>query len=192
MTQPKKTTAIGERARAVISFVAAIALFGMAALFYFSGSTVFAFVSVLPALFGLLMLYSTIHSLLAAGTPPTTIRLSREPLPRGTPVDVIIRQTGPVRLQSLRANLICERRVRKPGHKTSEITIPCQQNFFESLERCEVSQMAPRDFAGTVTVPADGEASCQGTDFTVLWRIEVWGQVEGRADFMRPFDVEVV
>ncbi len=192
MTPPEKTTALGERARALINFVAAIALFGMAALFYFSGSTGFAVVSVLPALFGLLMLYSTIHSLLAAGTPPTTIRLGREPLPRGMPVDVIIRQTGPVRLQSLRANLICERRERKPGRKTSEITIPCQLNFFDSLESCEISQMAPRDFAGTVAVPADGEASCEGVVLTILWRIEIWGQVEGRADFMRPFDVEVI
>lgn len=39
MTPPEKTTALGERARALINFVAAIALFGMAALFYFSGST---------------------------------------------------------------------------------------------------------------------------------------------------------
>jgi len=86
MTRPEKTTALGERTRALISFIAAIALFGMAALFYFSGSNVFAVVSALPALFGLLMVYGSIHSLLAAGTPPTTIRLGREPLPRGTPV----------------------------------------------------------------------------------------------------------
>lgn len=139
-----------------MSFVAAIALFRMAALFYFSGSDVVAVVSVLPALFGLLLLYRPLHSLRAAGTPPTTSQLGREPLTRGTSVDVIIRQTGPVRLQSLRANLICERPERKPRRKTSPITIPCQLSFFDRLERCEVSPLSPRDFVGKVIGPVEG------------------------------------
>jgi hypothetical protein len=43
-----------------------------------------------------------------------------------------------------------------------------------------------------VTVPSEGEPSCETPRVKIRWRIEVWGKVYGAADFMRPFPIEVV
>jgi len=190
MSAPEKQTALGELPRAALSLFVCACLFGMAALFFYSGSKLFAVAAALPALLGLLVFYGFVHSLLAAGTPPTTISLSREPVPRGEPITVTIRQTGPVVLESLRANLICER-IERPTGRSRAMTYPCQLNFFDSGRR-EVPRMDTTVFAAPLTVPADLEPSTFSPELKILWRIEIWGKVVGRADFMRPFDLEVV
>lgn len=181
---------MGELRRAAVSFFVAVCLFGMAALFYFSGSTLFMVVSVIPALLGLLVVYAGIHAIFASATPPTTISLDKEPLIRGQSVGVVISQTGPVQFESLRANLICEHIV-KPIGRSRTITYPCQDNFFDSGP-CEVPRLDEQKFHAHVTVPADAEPSRDEAGLTIEWRIEVWGKVLGRADFMRPFVIEVI
>jgi hypothetical protein len=189
MKPPEKSTAFGELQRAALSFFVLICLFGLAALFFFSGSKLFACLSIVPGMFGLLVLYSGIHSLLAAGTPFTKLTVQPEPLPRGTGIEVTIRQGGPIRFHSLRANLVCERITGKGGDR--EITYPCQLNFFDS-GRCEIARHDTREFAATVTAPHDAPPSREEPLETVAWRIEVWGKVQEGADFMRPFEIEVV
>lgn len=186
----EKNTSLGEFRRAATSFFAALCLFGMAALFYFGGDgTFFSFIAIVPALTGLLLVYNGIHSLFASKTPPTSMILNTEPLPRGTSIDVVIRQAGPVRLHSLRANLVCER-IKDPTERR-EVSYPHQIHFFDS-GRCEIAALDTQEFQATVIVPADAEPSCKGVNLIVKWRIEVWGKIDGGADFMRPFDIEVV
>lgn len=186
---PLQHTDFGEKPRAAVSFFAMFCLFGMASLFFFSGSLLFRCLSVLPALLGLLLLYNGIHSLFASRTPPTALKLDATLLRRGQSTGVVIRQEGPVLLESLRANLVCERIVRRTG-KSRTITHPCQANFFDSGP-CEVARMDMREFRATAPVPADAEPSLISVGLIVSWRIEVWGKVRGNTDFMRPFDVEV-
>ena len=183
-------TSMGEGTRAGFSFFAMGCLFGLAALFYSAGEPPFTWVSIVPALLGVLLLFNGIHSLLASRTPPTTLTLGSCPVRRGESVSVTIRQEGPVALESLRASLICERIVRETK-KARIITYPHQLNFFDSGS-CEVGSLVPHDFPTSVTVPADGEPSIQYANLIVEWRIEVWGKVRGSADFMRPFIVEVI
>lgn len=189
MKPPEKSTSFGELQRAALSLFVLVCLFGMAALFFFSGSKLFACVSIVPGLLGLLVLYSGIHSLLAAGTPPTTLAVQPEPLPRGTTATVSIRQGGPVRFHSLRANLVCERIAGQGGDR--KITYPCQLIFFDS-GRCEIARHDTREFIATVTAPNDAPPTGEEPFQTVAWRIEVWGKVHDGADFMRPFEIEVV
>lgn len=186
----EQQTDFGEKPRALVSFFAVICLFGLAALFFFaSGSLLFQWASVVPALLGGLLLYNGIHSLFAARTPPTTLQLDTAPLRRGRATGLVIRQAGPVLLESLRASLVCERIVRRTG-KSRTITHPCQANFFDSGP-CEVPRMDVEEFRATVEVPPDAEPSLISAGLIVSWRIEVWGKVRGNADFMRPFEVEV-
>ena len=41
-----------------------------------------------------------------------------------------------------------------------------------------------------LSFPQGGEPA--GARLVINWRLEVWGQVKGNADFMRPFEIEVV
>ena len=192
MSDPEEQqTEMGEKSRAALSFFVLLCLFGMAALFFYSGSLLFQCASVLPALLGLLVLYSGIHALFASRTPPTTLKLDAAPLRAGQATGLVIRQTGPVVFESLRANLVCERSERKTGQKSRTVTFPCQENFFDSGPS-EVARMGVQEFRATVAVPADAEPSLDQVGLRIVWRIEVWGKVKGNADFMRPFGVEVV
>jgi hypothetical protein len=187
----EKDTSLGERGRAAGSFFCALVLAVLAALFLFSGSKLFAWVAVFPALLAGLLLYAAIHALLASGTPRTTIVLGQEPLRRGVSTSVRIRQVGPVSFQSFRANLICERIARAPGAKSRSITYPCQTNFFDAGPLA-VPRLHVEEIDAELTVPSEGEPSCETPRVKIRWRIEVWGKVHGAADFMRPFPIEVV
>jgi hypothetical protein len=187
----EKDTSLGERSRAAGSFFCALVLAVLAALFLFSGSKLFAWVAVLPALLAGLLLYAAIHALLASGTPRTTIVLGEEPLRRGVSTSVRIRQAGPVSFQSLRANLICERIERAPGAKSRSITYPYQINFFDA-HPSTVPRLHAEEIDGELTVPFQGDPSCETPRLKIRWRIEIWGKVDGAADFMRPFPIEVV
>jgi hypothetical protein len=192
MSDPEEQqTVMGEKSRAALSFFVSLCLFGLAALFFYSGSLLFQCVSVVPALLGLLVLYGGIHALFASRTPPTTLKLETFPLRIGTTTGVVIRQAGPVVFESLRANLVCERSERQSGRKSRTVTFSCQENFFDSGP-AEVVRMDVQEFRAAVTVPADAEPSREEPGLRIEWRIEVWGRVKGNADFMRPFAVEVV
>ena len=192
MSEPEEQkTNMGEKSRAALAFFVFLCLSGMALLFFYSGSLLFQIASVMPGLLALLMIYTFFHALFASGTPPTTMKLDVAPLHVGQSVGVLIRQTGPVLFESLRANLICERREKPLGKKNTVVTFPCQENFFDSGP-CEVGRMDIQEFRATIKVPADAEPSHYGGTLKILWRVEIWGKVKGRADFMRPFDIEVV
>ena len=144
-----------------------------------------------PGLFAFLLLYSAVHFVLAARNPPTTLRLDAPQFERGQPLVAVIRQQGPIEMQSLRANLVCERTGKSKVHRNHLVTFPYQLNLFET-GRFSVGRIDSREFPVNVTVPAEGEPTTDAVELQVRWRIEVWGKVEGRADFMRPFDITVV
>ncbi len=185
-----KTTTFGELRRALASLGCAVVIGGLAALFYASGEQPFKAVSVLPALIALFLLYNTIHSLLAARNPASTLTLERDTMQPGETTSVLIRQAGPIRLHSLRANLVCERSEREFPDRTRAVTYPCQLNFFDSGP-CDVRYAASREFHTKVTIPQDAEPSLMSAGLCIEWRIELWGKVAGGADFMRPFALEI-
>ncbi|CAN5692792.1 hypothetical protein BH09VER1_BH09VER1_04240 [soil metagenome] len=187
----EKSTTFGEFRRAAASLACGLIIAGLAALFFASGVPPFNWLSIVPGLLALLLFYNSLHSLLASQTPPTTLKLDLKSLRPSQSTDVIIRQPGPVRLHSLRANLICERITKEFPNTTRSITYPCQLNFFDSGP-FRIPEAATKDFKAELTIPPDAEPSLESLELIIRWRIEVWGKVVWRADFMRPFDIEVV
>jgi hypothetical protein len=185
----ERQTDFGEIPRAVTSLFVSLVLFGMAVLFFFAGEGgVFTYVSALPAILGLLVFYTFFHSLFASRTPPTTLLLALDSLPRGKDIPYTIRQYGPVRLESLRGRLVCEKSVRRD--KSRDLTYPYQIEIFDTGP-VEVALHDTMDHPATLHIPADAEPTTDQVGLRIEWRIEIWGKVIGRADFMRPFRVVV-
>jgi hypothetical protein len=187
----EKETDLGERSRAAGSLFCALVLAVMAALFFLSGSKLFAWAAALPALLAGLLLYAAVHALLASVVPGATIVLEGEPLRRGISTSIHLRQAGPVSLQSLRANLICERIERPSGAKSRSISYPYQINFLD-VGPLAIARLDVEEISAELTVPSEADPSCERPRLKIRWRIEIWGKRDGAADFMRPFSIEVV
>lgn len=188
MPEGDKKTNLTETQRAGCSLFCALALAALSALFYISGDPVFRWAALVPALLALLMLVNMGHSLLARSVPATTLTVALEPLQRGQPAGVRIHQAGPVSLESLRVNLVCEVITRKG--KQRWFSYPFSIALFEA-RNVEIGY-GTEVFACDVTVPLEGEPTTEEPQRRVTWRLEVWGKVRRRADVMRPFEVEVV
>lgn len=189
MNSPSRTTSFGEKPRAAACFALAPVLGGLAALFFWSGSALFAWAALVPAFFAALLVYSGLHALFASANPPTTLSGGKGWYHPGEAAHLEIVQQGPILLESLRVNLVCERSERKVG-SSRQVTYPCQDNLFDSGP-AEIPRLGEERFRFTMTVPSDAELSSNTGRVHVSWRLEVWGKVRGRADFMRPFDLEV-
>jgi hypothetical protein len=148
---------------------------------------------------GLLLLYGAIHRKLSAKTPPTIVEAPDDTLRRGASVELLIRQPGPVRLASLRANLVGEERwITRPRHGRDR-HVNWQSKHLGTFNFLEYGEAAidtkPLEVFATLEVPREIAPSHppRGDDRrTIAWKIEVWGVVRGRADFLHAFDVTVV
>ncbi|GAB4179879.1 MAG: hypothetical protein Fur0032_20630 [Terrimicrobiaceae bacterium] len=154
-THRERHTDFNETQSAWVSLFLAFVLSGMAVVFFFAGEGgLFSYVAILPGFFGLLLAYGFIHSLLASATPPTTILLATETLSPGKESSLTIRQQGPVRMESLRANLVCEKSVRRG--KNRDLTYPHQIPVFDSGP-FDVTLQDTREFSAVIPVPSDAE-----------------------------------
>jgi hypothetical protein len=192
-------TSMTEGKRAAGAFFVALILFGMAALFYFGGDEgpgpdKFQAVAVLPGLLGALLLYSSIHALFGTRNPQVTITIGDNPVPRGRPVEVQVHQPGPVKLSSLRVNVVSEEVTiyyPRPSKRRRLSKFPYQENHLD-FGPAEIPRGETRTFSGTITIPPHVEVRSEEPNRTVSWRLEVWGKVEGGADFIHRFEVELV
>lgn len=186
-----------EGGRAGMSFFVTLVLFGMAAVFYYGGDQgpgpdLFQGLSIIPALLGLLTLYAGIHALFATRAPETTITLDVHPLPRGEAVEIRIHQPGPLKLSSLRLNVVAEEVTvysPSPGKTARRVSYPYQENHLD-FGSAEIPAGETRVFSGTITIPPHVEVAGE-PGRSISWRLEVWGKVVRGADFMRQFEVTV-
>jgi hypothetical protein len=155
------------------------------------------------ALVGLLLLYSGVMQQFARATPETIVTAD-VPFVRGRRASVTIEQPGPVSLISLRVNLVGEEKwatSRSGRSATSGMTRRDTSWHTKHLGTFNVLSVNDVDVGpeplvahGELDVPQDLEPSRErhGDDRrSVEWRLEVWGKVRGRADFMHPFVVIV-
>lgn len=147
---------------------------------------------------GALMALSTVHQLLAVRSPETMVMIDAGDLVAGSSVRVRIVQPGPVRLYSLRANLVGEEirfatRIDDSGvpHRTRTARSLGTYHFFEQKD---VTVLSGEQWQGeaTLVVPADALSTESNDHHTVTWRIEVWGRVRLWPDFMHPYVITVV
>jgi len=192
-------TSMTEGKRAAGAFLVALLLFGMAAGFYYGGDEgpgpdLFQVAALLPGLLGALLLYSAIHALIGTRNPQVTVTISDNPIPRGRPVEVQVHQPGPVKLSSLRVNVVSEEITiyyPRPAKRQRRFAYPYQENHLD-FGAAEIPKGETRTFSGTIIIPPHVEVRSDEPNRTVSWRLEVWGKVEGRPDFMHRFEVELV
>jgi hypothetical protein len=148
--------------------------------------------------FGLLVLWSFIRQLGAAGLKETVVEISREPLQPGETAKICLIQPGPARLKSLRANLLCfeERthRVWNSQRKLHEDRTEERLVTTENLVDAQHLSIPVGDVWHEVrefTLPSDARVAGTVDGLTVRWKIEVWGTGYALASFMHPFPVDV-
>jgi hypothetical protein len=148
------------------------------------------------SLVGLIVAILGIKMFLATRVPETIVEVDRMPVRAGELFRVTVRQPGPVRLESLRVNLVGEqltsREVWREGKRRTDIDrrVIHQDNI---LDVGNITILSGEEIAreGNATVPVVVTlAEIEGVK-GVVWRLEVWGRVRGWADFGHPFVVQV-
>lgn len=132
----------------------------------------------------LFLLYAGIHQLFSLKSPVTEVEMEHKKLHRGRRTAFLFRQRGPMQLESLRANLVGTRTVRR--NKSTFQEDLGTFHFFDS-GAVTIDEMVPFQRNGHLDVPEDIDPSGN----SVSWSIEVWGKVRGRADFQHVFPVDV-
>ena len=149
------------------------------------------------ALVGLLMVVLGIKMFLMTRLPETIVEVDKMPVRIGEPFQVTLRQPGPIRLKSLRANLVCEqittREVWRGGRTRTDRDrrIIHQANVLD-LRDAAVGPGEQIVRHATVNVPADVKLADIDGPKEIIWRLEVWGRVRGWADFGHPYVIEVL
>jgi hypothetical protein len=133
---------------------------------------------------------------LALRLPETIVEVERMPVRAGKPFRVTVRQPGPIRLQSLRLNLVGEQLTRRDvwrnGRRRTDTDrrIVHQDNVLDLRDiTIMLGDEATRQ--GEATVPAAVRLADIDGQKRVVWRFEVWGRVRGWVDFGHPFVIEV-
>ncbi|HET7435561.1 MAG TPA: hypothetical protein VFN10_12710 [Thermoanaerobaculia bacterium] len=148
-------------------------------------------------LVGLLLLYSGIHQFFARrGVKETVFAIDSLPVRRGVPVKATILQQGPLRLESLRANLVCfeiETRLVKTRNGRSREQFTKQIAEGNLLDEGEIDIAAGETLERSflMTVAPDARPTSVKGDFAIVWKVEVWGRVKAHPDFMHPFVIRV-
>lgn len=146
-------------------------------------------------LVGLLLLYASLHQALAKRSPETMVEVEHFPFQAGEKMRACIIQPGPVKLSSLRANLVClesgrtgqgrRRRRRSPSHH-----LLYQHNVLD-LQDVVVRSGETFEQMVTLEIPAEARKSGREQGVEITWRIEVWGKVKNWPGFMHPFTIWV-
>jgi hypothetical protein len=140
------------------------------------------------AFFGVLLLLSAIHQTFALRTPLTIVETDSDVFQRGKHVRLYFRQPGPGSFESLRANLVGQESWHTGSGKRRQRHVHNLGTFhvFDS----GAFEVLDHDFQRSVTfqVP-DLPRAAHGRMET--WTLEVWGKVNGRADFQHVFPVNV-
>lgn len=136
------------------------------------------------SLVALLLLYTAIHQIFSLKSPVTDVSIEHRKLRRGQRTAVLIRQRGPMELESLRANLVGTKTIRR--NKSTFTEDLGTFNFFDSGP-VTIDETIPMQRNAHLDVPKDIDPSAAN----ISWAIEVWGKVRGRADFQHVYPVEV-
>lgn len=150
------------------------------------------------SLVALVLVYSGIHQFFAQqGVKETIFELEDLPVVRGEPRNGIVIQEGPIRLQSLRANVICMEETRKEVRRDGTTRI---ERFYKMIWDTNVLDEGETTLDDherlqrnvVIEIPRSCKPSGeQGGNKAIEWRVEIWGRVKGRPDFMHPFVIEV-
>lgn len=144
---------------------------------------------------GVLVLIGSIHQAFAMRSAETIVEVEPAEFRPGQSVRIRVTQPGPLRLQSIHANLAGEqttiRFVNRDGGKVSRTTKYLGPYRILEIDgqRIAMGESVGREAMFQVPEVAPSYESPEGN---LRWKIEVWGRVGLRPDFMHPFPVNVV
>lgn len=136
--------------------------------------------------FSLLLFWAAIHQLFTLRTPQTVVEIDVETLRRGGEVQLTFRQPGTGSYESLRANLAGEERWVESGYGNRRVRRVKQLGTFHVFDSGPFE--APWETTVRVHVPDLPHAEATHGEY---WRLEVWGKIRGRADFLHAYDLRV-
>jgi hypothetical protein len=146
---------------------------------------------------GLVMVILAIKMFLATRLPETIVEVDRRPIRAGKPFQVTVRQPGPIRLKSLRLNMVGEqltrRQVWRNGRQRTETDrLLIHQDNVLDVRDLTILPAEEVTRQGEATVPKEVRLADVEGEKRVVWRLEVWGRVRGWVDFGHPFVIEVL
>jgi hypothetical protein len=147
-------------------------------------------------LVGLVLVIAGIKMALATRVPETIVEVDRKRIHAGDPFRVTVRQTGPIRLRSLRLNLVGEQLTRRDVWSGGKRRTDTDRRLIHQHNVVDVRELTilPGEELvrqGQATVPAEVTLADIEGDKRVVWRLEVWGRVRGWVDFAHSFVIEV-
>ena len=131
---------------------------------------------------GLLMLFMFVHQSIARWVPETIVEITPQTVLTGERLVVRITQPGPVKLRSLRANLIWTESDSE-GNGTGG-----SENFLD-VAQFDVGEHWQR--VVDVVIPENGKPTGWLGGVKTAWKIEIWGRVRFFPDFLHPFVIRV-
>ncbi len=148
-------------------------------------------------LIGLLTAVLGIKMFLMMRLPETIVEVDRMPVHVDEPFQLTVRQPGPIRLSSLRVNLVCEQTTTRQVRRAGGTRTDRDQRLIHQANVLDLRDAAAgrgKEVVGhaTVTVPADVQLADIEGHTVVVWRLEVWGRVRGWANFGHPFVIQVL
>ena len=136
----------------------------------------------------LLFFFGAVQQTLALRTPETIVEMDADALVPGRTVTFFVQQPGSGSYESLRANLVGEERLRQ--RKTWSSRQFASINLFDSGPFEGGS--APFEGGVMYEVPRDLEPTKSDLRRRIVWHLEVWGKLRGRADFQHVYAISVL
>jgi hypothetical protein len=148
------------------------------------------------ALVGVVMLLLGVKAALIVRLPETIVEVDRMPIRAGTRFEVTVRQPGPIRLQSLRVNVVAEQVTRYEVWRKGRKRIETDRHLIHQHNIVDVRDATVghgQELVRRVDATVPGEITLVDIDGkkTVVWRLETWGRVRGWVDFGHFFAITV-
>jgi hypothetical protein len=130
--------------------------------------------------------------LITTGVGPTRIEISAHPLAPGQRYDVFLSQAGRLTMKSLEVWLACDEKAtyRQGTDTRTESRRVFQERYF-FREGIEIHQGLPFESRCQIQVPSGAMHSFHANYNEVSWKLIVKGNVEGRREYQRVFQIVV-
>jgi hypothetical protein len=130
--------------------------------------------------------------MITTGVGPTRIEISDHPLSPGQRYDVFLSQAGRLTIHSLEVWLACDEQASyRQGTDTRTETRRVYQERCFLREGIEIHQGLPFESRCQIQVPAGAMHSFHANHNDVSWKLIVKGNVAGRREYQRVFQIVV-
>ena len=139
-----------------------------------------------------LAVYLSRQIMRATGIGPTRVEISAHPLVPGKPYEIFLSQAGRLNMRVLEVWLACDERATfRQGTDTRTETRRVYQQRCFVREDFEIAQGLPFESRCQVAVPAGAMHSFHAGHNEVSWKLIVKGNVSGRPEYQREFQIVV-